>query len=42
MWVKVGASAHAMGESVRDANKEIFRKDYTRIVPSEDALCRNI
>ncbi|MEO7103071.1 MAG: hypothetical protein ABI311_06665 [Gemmatimonadaceae bacterium] len=42
MWVKVGASAHAMGQSVGDANKEIFRKDFTRIFPSEDALCRNV
>lgn len=42
MWVKVGASAHAMGQSVGDADKEIFRKDFTRIFPSEDALCRNI
>jgi len=42
MWVNVGASAHAMGQSVGDANKEIFRKDFTRVVPSEDALCRNI
>lgn len=42
MWVMVGASAHAMGQSVGDASKEIFRKDVTRVVPSEDALCKNI
>ena len=42
MWVMVGASAHAMGQSVGDASKEIFRKDFTRVVPSEDALCKNI
>ena len=40
MWVMVGASAHAMGQSVGDASKEIFRKDFTRVVPSEDALCK--
>lgn len=42
MWVMVGASAHAMGQSVGDASKEIFRKDFTRVVPSEDALCKNV
>ncbi len=40
MCVMVGASAHAMGQSVGDASKEIFRKDFTRVVPSEDALCK--
>lgn len=42
MWVMVGASAHAMGQSVGDASKEIFRKDFSRVVPSQDALCKNI
>lgn len=38
----VGTSAKAFGVSVGDADKEIFRKDITRVVPSEDALCKNL
>ena len=39
MGVKVGASAKAFGQSVGDADKEIFGKDLTRVYPSENALC---
>ena len=28
--------------SVGNADKEIFRKDYTRVKPSENLLCKNI
>ena len=38
----VGANASAFGVAVGDANKEIFRKDITRVKPSEDLLCKNI
>jgi len=38
----VGASANAFGQSVGNAEKEIFKKDYTRVKPSEDLLCKNI
>jgi hypothetical protein len=42
MSVKVGASAHAFGQGVGDVDKEIFKKDVTRVRPSENALCSNI
>ena len=42
MAVHVGASANAFGQSVGDVRKEIFKKDITRIVPSEDMLCKGI
>jgi hypothetical protein len=42
MAASVGASAKAFGQSVGDAEKQIFKKDITRIVPSEDMLCKNI
>jgi hypothetical protein len=38
----VGASANAFGQSVGNAEKKIFTKDFTRVVPSEDLLCKNI
>ena len=38
----VGANASAFGVAVGDANKEIFRKDITRVKPSEDMLCKSI
>jgi hypothetical protein len=38
----VGANASAFGVAVGDANKEIFRKDITRVKPSEDMLCKNL
>lgn len=39
---KVGASAKAFGQSVGDAEKEIFKKDITRVRPSQDALCNGV
>lgn len=39
---KVGASAKAFGAAVGDVDKEIFKKDYTRVVPSEDMLCKGV
>lgn len=42
MTASVGANAKAFGASVGDANKEIFKKDFSRVVPSEDALCKNL
>jgi hypothetical protein len=42
MSVKVGASAHAFGQGVGDVDKEIFKKDVSRVRPSENALCNNI
>lgn len=42
MSVKVGASAKAFGQSVGDAEKEIFKKDVTRVRPSENALCNGV
>lgn len=42
MTVNVGASAKAFGQGVGDVNKEIFRKDVTRVRPSENALCKNL
>jgi hypothetical protein len=38
----VGASANAFGQKVGNVDKEIFKKDFTRVVPSEDLLCKNI
>jgi hypothetical protein len=38
----VGANASAFGVGVGDVDKEIFRKDYTRVKPSENLLCKNI
>ncbi|MDP9088086.1 MAG: hypothetical protein M3O26_05005 [Pseudomonadota bacterium] len=38
----VGASAKALGQSVGDAKKDIFNKDVTRIVPSQDMLCKHL
>jgi hypothetical protein len=38
----VGASAKAFGASVGDAGQEIFRKDISRVVPSEDMLCKSL
>jgi hypothetical protein len=35
----VGASASAFGQKVGDAQKDIFTKDFTRVKPSENALC---
>lgn len=42
MSAAVGASAKAFGQSVGDAEKVIFKKDITRIVPSEDMLCKGV
>lgn len=38
----VGANASAFGVAVGNVDKEIFRKDYSRVKPSEDLLCKNI
>src|SRR5437868_1130919 len=38
--VKVGASAHAMGQSVGEAEKEIFSTDFSRVDPPEARLCK--
>ena len=38
----VGASATGFGQSVGDAKKTIFTKDYTRVVPSENQLCKSL
>jgi hypothetical protein len=40
MSAKVGVSAKAFGQSVGDGDKEIFKRDTTRVKPSEDALCK--
>ena len=42
MAVQVGASAKAFGQAVGDADHEIFRKDVTRVRPSENALCNGV
>lgn len=42
MSVDVGASAQAFGQSVGDADRQIFKKDVTRVRPSENALCNSI
>ena len=42
MAVKVGASAHALGQGAGDVDKEIFAKDVTRVRPSGNAMCNNI
>jgi hypothetical protein len=42
MTAVVGASANAFGQKVGNVEKEIFKKDFTRVVPSEDMLCKNI
>jgi len=42
MAVNVGASAEAFGQSVGNAEKEIFKKDVTRVFPSGNALCNDI
>lgn len=39
---KVGVSAKAMGQSVGDVDKEIFKKTLTRVRPSENKLCNGI
>ncbi|MEO6528305.1 MAG: hypothetical protein ABIP93_16915 [Gemmatimonadaceae bacterium] len=38
----VGANASAFGVAVGNADKEIFRKDITRVKPSEAMLCKSI
>ncbi|MDB4881320.1 MAG: hypothetical protein JWL95_86, partial [Gemmatimonadetes bacterium] len=38
----VGANASAFGVAVGNADKEIYRKDITRVKPSEDMLCKSI
>jgi hypothetical protein len=38
----VGANASAFGAAVGNADKQIFRKDVTRVRPSEDMLCKSI
>ncbi len=42
MSVKVGVSANAMGQSVGNADKEIYKKDLSRVFPSENQLCNSI
>lgn len=42
MLARVGVSAEAFGQSVGDAKKEIFKKDVTRVRPSENALCKGV
>ena len=39
---EVGASANAFGQSVGNAQKTIYQKDSTRIVPSENHLCKDL
>jgi hypothetical protein len=39
MSIGVGASAKAFGQNVGDVDKKIFTKDFTRVRPSENALC---
>jgi hypothetical protein len=42
MKASVGANAKAFGAAVGDADKVIFQKDFTRVFPSEDVLCKGI
>ncbi len=42
MSAKVGANAKAFGAAVGDVDKEIFKKDITRVVPSENMLCKGV
>jgi len=42
LWGKVGASAEAFGQDVGKAEKEIFRKDFTRIDPPGTHLCESV
>ena len=38
----VGASANGFGQSIGDVQKTILTKDFTRVVPSEDQLCKSL
>ena len=38
----VGASANGFGQSIGDVQKTIFTKDFTRIVPSANELCKSL
>ena len=38
----VGASANGFGQSIGNAQKTIFTKDYTGVVPSENQLCKSL
>jgi hypothetical protein len=38
----VGASANGFGQNIGNAQKTIFTKDYTRVVPSENQLCKGL
>jgi len=40
MAANVGVSAKAFGQSVGDADKEIFKLDTTRVKPDQDMLCK--
>jgi hypothetical protein len=42
LWGKVGASAEAFGQDVAKSEKEIFRKDFTRIDPPGTHLCESV
>jgi hypothetical protein len=39
---EVGASANGFGQSIGDVQKTIFTKDYARVVPSENQLCKSL
>ena len=40
MAASVGFSAKAFGQGVADSEKELFRKDTTRVKPDQDMLCK--
>ena len=38
----VGASANALGQGVGTTQKTIFTKDFTRVVPGANELCKSL
>jgi hypothetical protein len=42
LWGKVGASAEAFGQDVGEVEKDVFKKDFTRIDPPGTRLCEEV
>jgi hypothetical protein len=42
MSVKVGVSAQALGQNLGSADKEIYKKELTRVFPSNNTLCNSL
>ena len=42
LTANVGASANGFGQSVGDVQKRILSKDYTKVVPSNNQLCKGL